>query len=302
MKNSILLTVFYFIYLLGNTQVLSPSEFVVNSTIKIESIDKKIESGKPKYYRSSGTGFFFVFKMPLGEMPVIVTNKHVIKDAEQGTLYFKLGDATGQFNYNNIEKVEINAFKSKWVLHPDTTVDLAVLPIGPILNAFTKQGKKILYAPYTEQYIPNDSIRNTFTAIEDVLMIGYPFGLRDKANDLPVVRKGITATPPFLNYNTTKEFLCDVPVYPGSSGSPVIIFNPTSYTTRQGDTYMAMRLVLLGINYATYTRDFQGKIIPKASYNIDDSLATSTPIPYNIGIVIKSERLLDFKSILEKFR
>lgn len=303
MRTILLLTLFYIVCIsFANSQEISPSEFVINSTIKVESIDKRIEAGKPKYYRSSGTGFFFTYKLPRGNIPVIVTNKHVIKDAEKGTLYFKVADTAGHFSYNNIEKIEIGEFKNNWILHPDTAVDLAILPIAPILNAFAKQGKKILYAAYTEEYIPNDSIRNTLTAIEDVLMIGYPFGLRDNINDLPVVRKGITATPPFLNYNSIKEFLCDLPVYPGSSGSPVIIFNPNTYTVRQGGIYIAMRLLLLGINYATYTRDFQGKIIPKASYNIEDSLVASTPIPYNIGIVIKSERLLDFKPVLEKVR
>ena len=302
MKN---LTLLFFIYFLclqpGRSQQISPSEFIVNSTIKVESIDKKTEGGKIKYYRSSGTGFFFTFKVALGEVPVIVTNKHVIKDAEIGILYFKYADSLGHFSYNNIEKVQLGTFESKWLLHPDTTVDLAILPIASIVKAYEKKGKKLLYASYSEKEIPNDSIQNTLTAIEDILMIGYPFGLRDKTNDLPIVRKGITATPPFLNYNSSKEFLCDIPVYAGSSGSPVIIYNSSAYSTRENINYMGnVRLLLLGINYATYTKDFEGKIIPKASYNLEDSLISSTAIPYDIGIVIKAERILDFKPLFEK--
>ncbi len=165
------------------------------------------------------------------------------------------------------------------------------------MTKYKKLGKEITYAPYRESDIPNDSIYNTLTAIEDVIMVGYPFGLRDNTNNLPIVRKGITATPSFLNYNSLKEFLCDLPVFPGSSGSPILVFNPNTYSTRDGSTFMAMRLLLLGINYATYTRDFQGKIIPKNSYNIADDTLINTPIPYNIGIIIKAERLLEFKSI-----
>ena len=126
-------------------------------------------------------------------------------------------------------------------------------------------------------------------------MIGYPFGLKDFINDLPVVRKGITATPAFLDYNSKKEFLCDIAVYPGSSGSPIIIYSPSSYTPRNGGTFFGTRLLLLGINYATYMRNFEGKIIPKISYNLEDSLKVNVGIPYNIGIIIKSEKILDFK-------
>jgi len=130
-------------------------------------------------------------------------------------------------------------------------------------------------------------------------MIGYPYGLRDKTNDLPIVRKGITATPPYLNYNSQQEFLCDIPVYPGSSGSPILIFNQGSYSSRNGSLYLNTRLLLLGINYATYNKNYDGKIVPKAMYNVNDSLKVITAIPYNIGIVIKSQRILDFKPLLK---
>jgi hypothetical protein len=231
---------------------------------------------------------------------VIVTNKHVIKDSQRGILYFKTRNAAGFPLYNNVQKVNLDKFKERWILHPDTTVDLAIMPLGPIIYQYKDSGKHLFHIAYREEYVPNDSIRNSLAAIEDVLMIGYPFGLRDIKNDIPIIRKGLTATPVYLNFNSTLEFLIDIPVYPGSSGSPVIIYNPSTFTTRDGEYYMRGRLLLLGINYATYTKDFEGKIIPKVSYNIDDSLKVSTAIPYNIGIIIKAERLLDFKPILQK--
>lgn len=290
----------FLVEFLQGQNVLAASEFVINSTLKIETIDKKIDSGKVSYYQSSGTGFFFSFKFPEGEIPVIVTNKHVIIDALRGTLNLKTLDSSDNFNYGNFEKVEIDFFKKYWIFHPDSNVDLAIMPIMPLIKNFEARKKKIAYAAYDEYQIPNDSISRSLSAIEEILMIGYPFGLRDIVNDVPIVRKGITATPHFLNYNSTKEFLCDLPVYPGSSGSPIIILNSGNYSNRKGGTIIGTRLLLLGINYATYTKDFSGKIIPKASYNISDSLITNTSIPYNIGIAIKSDKILDFKPILRR--
>ena len=278
-------------------QQLTLSEYLVNSTIKIETTEYSANS-KQKYLSFSGTGFFFVFTVGKMEIPVIVTNKHVIKNAEKGTLYFKTMKADSTPNYTNIEKMEFEKFGQKWILHPDTTVDLAILPIGTYLNAYSRYGKTLYFKAYGEDMIPNDSIRNSLLAIEDILMIGYPFGLRDIKNDIPIVRKGITATPPYLDYNLNKEFLIDMAVFPGSSGSPVMIYNPTSYTSRKGNLYMGSRLILLGINYATYTRDFEGKITAKTAFEPPSKFKTSTAIPYNIGIIIKAERLLDFKPLL----
>lgn len=299
MRSLSLLVLLFFLSLSSVfSQNFSDTEFLINSTIKIQTIERNLENGQ--YYESSGTGFFFNFQNSLGSNPVIVTNKHVIANSESGTLAFKLKNNLGQFSRDSILVVTINSFKDKWIFHPDTLVDLAIFPISSLLEQFNKKGKVIYFTAFTENELPNDSINNSLSAIEDIIMIGYPFGLLDKANNLPIVRRGLTATPSYLNYNFVPEFLCDIPVFPGSSGSPVILFNPTSFTTREGLLIFDSRLLLLGINYATYTKDFQGKIIPKISYNSNDTLITQTPIPYNIGIVIKAERILDFKSFFLK--
>jgi hypothetical protein len=64
-------------------------------------------------------------------------------------------------------------------------------------------------------------------------MIGYPKGFWDRVNNLPVVRKGITATPIYIDYNGKKEFLLDIPIFSGSSGSPIVLFNEGSYSTKK---------------------------------------------------------------------
>ncbi len=71
---------------LSHCQTLDISEQLINSTIKIQTTEKKIENGKLYNYRASGTGFFFEYVINGKQIPVIVTNKHVIKDAEDGSL------------------------------------------------------------------------------------------------------------------------------------------------------------------------------------------------------------------------
>lgn len=282
------------------SQVRDPQlDFITFSTIKIETQIELTRNGKKQNYISSGTGFFFDFNIPKGVIPVIVTNRHVLEGAPTGILYFKskmIKDSL-QKEYKT-EKVILQNLAKYWFSHPDTSVDLAVIPIAPILREYNLRGVDFVRAIYTERDIPNDSIMMSLSAIEDVFMVGYPFGLRDISNDMPIIRKGITATPAHLNYNSKSEFLCDLPVFPGSSGSPIIIYNRGSYATKNGIAF-GTRNLLLGINYATYTRNFEGKIIPKTSYNIEDSVKVNIPLSYNIGIIIKSQRILDFANIFQ---
>lgn len=274
-----------------------PSNFVVFSTIKIETLSEVITNNKKHTFLGTGTGFFFEFKTTKGFVPVIITNKHVIKGASTGILYFKSQWIKDSLKAEyKIEKVAIPNFSNFCVSHPDTSVDLAIIPIAPILREYESKGINLIRATYDESNIPSDSTVKSLSAIEEIFMIGYPFGLRDISNDMPIVRKGITATPVYLNYNNQPEFLCDLPVYPGSSGSPIIIFNNGAYTSRNGISF-GTRLLLLGINYATYNKNYEGKIVPKFSYNIEDSMKVNIPIPYNIGIIIKANRILEFKKV-----
>jgi hypothetical protein len=56
-------------------------------------------------------------------------------------------------------------------------------------------------------------------------------------------------------------------------------------------------MLLVGINFATYYRTFDGKLVPGKTDSLD-SLQSQIQLPlYNIGVVIKAERLLDFKKV-----
>ena len=62
-----------------------------------------------------------------------------------------------------------------------------------------------------------------------VTMVGYPSGLWDSKNNYPIVRQGNIATPPNVDFNGKEEFLIDIALYPGSSGSPVFLIDHISY-------------------------------------------------------------------------
>jgi hypothetical protein len=134
--------------------------------------------------------------------------------------------------------------------------------------------------------------------MEDITMVGYPNGIWDQVNNMPVIRRGISATHPNVDWNGKPEFLIDAACFPGSSGSPVFLFNHGSYPERGGATVMGHRLKLLGILYAGPQQTVTGeiKIINVPTQNVP--LAVSA-IPMNLGMVIKATKLEAFEVIFE---
>ena len=72
-------------------------------------------------------------------------------------------------------------------------------------------------------------------------------------NKIPVIRQGITATPIWNNFKGDKVFLIDAGVFPGSSGSPVFIYNRGTYPTRDGIA-VGSRIKFVGILKETMQR------------------------------------------------
>lgn len=111
--------------------------------------------------------------------------------------------------------------------------------------------------------IPADDDWQFFDAIEDVTMVGCPRGLYDEVNNLPLVRRGITATSLANRYNGKDEFVVDMACFPGSSGSPIFLFNQNGYLDRKKNSMMmgSTRILLAGVLYAGPLITNQGEIV-----------------------------------------
>lgn len=261
----------------------------------------RIETEDSKGGKYTGTGFFLNLKIDDKTIPLVVTNKHVVKNMSKGM--FKMTEADTENNpiYSKHFTVEVsNNFEQIWTLHPDPNVDLCVLPINIIIEIAAKQRKTFFYKSIDNSLIPSQDLLETLDAVEEVCMIGYPNGLWDALNNMPIVRRGTTATDIKLDYNGKKEFLIDAACYPGSSGSPVFICNVGGYTDKKGNlNWGNSRIIFLGILYAGPQLTTAGEI------RIIDIPTIQTPIPVtsipvNLGIIIKAEKILDFIKVLKE--
>jgi V8-like Glu-specific endopeptidase len=260
----------------------------------------RIEVQKADGTMGLGTGFFYIFNFPeqTSSIPVIVTCKHVIAGSVVGRIHFALSVSNSFARSQNDFPAVIPQFEQMWIQHPDTNVDLVVMPLAPIMKTLEARGKIVDFLPIGEKQIPSEKELSDDGAFQEVKFIGYPIGIWDEKNNLPVIRRGMTATDPAVDYNGRKEFLIDAAVFPGSSGSPVFIANEGANISPQG-VFGGVRFQFLGILYAVSEYNSDGKVdvvtIPTAF-----DIKVRTGIPANLGIVIKSDRLNDFKTVLKE--
>lgn len=245
---------------------------------------------------STGTGFYMnLVKENETYVPVIITNKHVIKDSLIGKFNVTLAKEDGLPDLGNHRQFHFSNFEQMCIPHPNPNVDLAAFPIAPLVTQVEQTGDKLFFVPLETDLIPTDEERKSYSSMEDIVMIGYPNGIWDSINNLPVIRKGITATHPYIPWNGKNEFLTDIASFPGSSGSPVFLANIGGYMDNKGNMFMGThRIKLLGIHYAgaMHTASGQIQIVTAPTSNIPIPI---TQIPNNIGVAINSKEILELE-------
>lgn len=272
---------------------LSITEQLQYSTVRIEC--EHSDGGI-----STGSGYFFRFKENKDNdehIPVVITNKHVINGAVRGRLILTKMNESGEPLDTEHFKIDIEDFESYWKKHPDSDVDLCAMPIAPFLNAAESRGQRIFYISLDKSLIPSGTQLEELSALEDIVMVGYPNGIWDSTNNKPIFRKGVTATHPFFDYNGKKEFMIDAACFPGSSGSPVFLLNEGGYRDKKGNTYLgATRIYILGTLYAGPQHTATGEVKIINIPTTQKPVAVSS-IPNNLGLIIKSSRIKELEDL-----
>lgn len=271
---------------------MTPSETLMHTTVRLECMLNENQV-------STGTGFFFSFKVDNESyVPVIVTNKHVINQAKIGAFVLTKSNDQGLPILGATERVVLKNFESLWIKHPEDDVDLAVFPIAPLYHQAEAQGIRFFAPPISEDLLADATKLADLSGLETITMIGYPNGIWDEKNNMPIVRRGITATNPKHDYNGLPIFVIDCACFPGSSGSPVFIFDQNGYLDSKGTLNLGgSRLILLGVLFAGPQHVAQGEIqtinVPLAQIPISLS-----KIPNNLGFVVKAQKISNFREML----
>lgn len=271
---------------------VNPIEVLIHSTVRIEC---ETETG-----RGSGSGYFFAFLEKENQhVPCIVTNKHVVAGAKRGVFHLTRQATDGSAKLGEYVTFSFDNFEQMWIGHPDPSIDLAIFLIGPILNSAKDRGESLHFVPLGRAIIASAELLDSLPSMEEIIMIGYPNGIWDAKHNLPVIRRGITATHPRLPYNGKPEFLIDAACFPGSSGSPVFLANIGSFVNASGALCAGSRIALLGTLYAGPQHTATGEVVVVQVPTDTKAFSIST-IPNNLGLVIHAAKVLDFEPVLEK--
>lgn len=285
---------------------MNPATAVSLSTVRIESSS---EAGK-----SVGTGYFYNIETPAAESgfvnvtPLIVTNKHVVCGSKLIKVTLDVAKSgshineDGSVDWQERHTFELDPLGGSILMHPDDEVDLCVIRMGQILGRIA------------EGYTPKNHFLDKrwrlgvddfphIRPIESVVMVGYPNGMWDKHNNKPIVRKGMTATHCLTRWDNNRYFVIDCACFPGSSGSPVFLYEDGIYRVG-GDKYApGTGAKLIGTLWGGPTYSNKGKLIPKPVPSLLAADADAIPVievMMNLGFVIHADALDDFIPIISR--
>ena len=191
-------------------------------------------------------GTAFIISIPTTDtqssIPILVTNYHVIKGFANIYADFFQSDSSNGKPITS-KKISLKISSSDFCINEQ--LDVAFIPIAPALTELLSKGIHIFYKSLDKNLVYSSEKEKSLAAIEEVTFIGYPYGLKEVSNNFPIARRGITATP-IWSSDSDRTFLIDAGVFPGSSGSPVFIYNQGMYSDGNSTT-VGTRLVFLGM-------------------------------------------------------
>jgi hypothetical protein len=220
----------------------------LNSTVLVSfNIDDKSSS--------VGTGFFVYREIQSGKGHIfLVTNKHVLpKEGNEKSVNIRVNTRGGdKFQVQQII-IPIVGKDGKYlptvILHPQQDFDVAVVHIT---EEVLKHGIEGTWIPYS-LFVTKEKLKaENITVGDEIFLLGYPNAIYDPRNVSPILREGTISTIPteeyFFNENIRKKFnlpekidgfLIDANVFPGSSGSLVILKQQPTTIGPQGETVVS---------------------------------------------------------------
>lgn len=204
---------------------------------------------------SAGTGFF-VFRPVKGDEGhvFLITNKHVLP-SEGSAQSILIRVSVGPVEKPSVRFIEVavvgqnGKYLSNVRVHQNQAFDVVAVNVTDIV---LKEGIQATWLPLdllaTDERLKNENI----TVGDEIFLLGYPDAIFDPRNVSPILRTGVIATVPLEGYafNETLRaryglpdridgFLIDANVFPGSSGSVVVLKQQPTTIGPRGETVVS---------------------------------------------------------------
>jgi len=181
-----------------------------------------------------GTGFFFKISKA---QTYLVTALEVILDAGENQFFYEM-----RKKEDGLVVVQLQFTWNQVLRHPQQ--GLAAVDVSDAKSKF-------MCAPLLADIVQsNRQLLETRSAIEQIMMLGYPSGLWDEVHHFPAVRTGCTASHPGVDFKGLPEGQVNLFSYKVDTGAPVLTLNqPNNFSKEAGRAVkVRMPVILLGIH------------------------------------------------------
>lgn len=166
------------------------------------------------------TGFFALRKAGANGSgyPFLITNKHVLINKDAIVIRIRKKDCE---DFDTVDVPLKENDKYIYVCHPDTTVDIAVLPLNGAY--FVEHELAFDCLDIDEHALTSTDLRQE--GVDEgslVHMLGFPMGLVNNSSRMPICRLGCIARMSEAQIKETHSLIIDIQNFSGNSGSPVI--------------------------------------------------------------------------------
>jgi S1-C subfamily serine protease len=278
----------------------SPKPKQLSAAQQLEHIAVLLRTEDNQKRQFSGTGFLYnFFRNGDQNVTAIVTNRHVLAGMTKIQMRWTRRTPSNEPDFGKFIDVTLENLQERIIVHPDQDVDLAIIAVSDLLNKYQNESRPIYTVGADESLVASKENLKKFQPLEDILVVGYPDGISDTENNIPIFRRGVTATPVYMNFNGKKQFMIGAAIYHGSSGSPVFLYNIGAWIEENGHAQLGTRVGLLGVVYGVVESSTEGEIRVISAPTQFTSKVFSN-IPHNLGACVPSYCILDFEPEIVK--
>lgn len=253
---------------------------------------------------STGTGFLYQVTHPGTNLAkvLIITNKHVVRGAAVVRFVLSAAPAVADLDDSHqpkgrIDQAVVHPLADNLLVHPDPEIDLCGIDITIPYGHLLQSGQQLRSMTLTSDWLLDTSDRRSLPDIQQTLVIGYPNGLWDAFNNMPIARRGTTATHALARYSGKRNFLVDVAAFPGSSGSPVFAYESPMYRLSDGSFAPGTKTALIGVVWGVIERTIEGEMkaveIPAALGHVPVVKAS-----LNLAIALHADAVRDIDELV----
>ena len=262
--------------------------------LKVDAPDKKLFFSTTRIEtrsadgKGTGVGTGFIFNYDPGDhknLQFVVTCRQVVEGFASATLSF-IQRKDGKPSLGEGCQVTVPNLQGMVFYDPDPKIDVALISLRQLLQRSYTNSEVPYFQMLSGDMVLNREQAGKLNAIQPVIFLGYPNGLSDETNLLPIARRGITASPYVVDFDGMPVCVINADVAPGSSGSPVVVLDQEANLTPTG-VKAAGGVHFLGLLSTDYYQTRMTKFRPPPVM----ASGTNEQRSGDMGVVIKPEAI-----------